>query len=177
VHKNDQIYQIKGDQLLVYDKQAQLKARKKEYTEHLAHSLAQKQADELRYQAQNTAKADWDVLTPEQEKAMHEHGHVLVGRRVYHMQDGKLTSFKKVEFNDLEQFITNQPTKAHWSHAREVIELAFSYANQSQRELPSNSEFNKKLELIGDLELAELVVSGKASTIDQDDWWDVGLMA
>ena len=108
---------------------------------------------------------------------MHEHGHVLVGRRVYHMQDGKLTSFKKVEFNDLEQFIPAEPTNEHWLHAREVIELAFSYANQSQRELPSNSEFNKKLELIGDLELAELVISGKASTIEQDDWWDVGLMA
>ena len=177
VHKNDQIYQIKGDQLLVYDKQAQLKARKKEYTEHLAHSLAQKQADELRYQAQNTAKADWDVLTPEQEKAMHEHGHVLVGRRVYHMQDGKLTSFKKVEFNDLELFIAAEPKKAHLSQAKEVMELAYSYANQSRRELPSNTVFDKKLELIGDMELATLVIDGSASAINQDDWWSLQIMA
>ncbi|WP_171037266.1 hypothetical protein [Pseudoalteromonas phenolica] len=55
--------------------------------------------------------------------------------------------------------------------------MAFSSAEQEQRELPNKSEFNKKLELIGDLELAELVISGKASTIDQDDWWNVGLMA
>ncbi|GMM85230.1 hypothetical protein [Pseudoalteromonas sp. MTN2-4] len=55
------------------------------------------------------------------------------------MQDGKLTSFKKVEFNDLEQFIPAQPTTEHWSHAREVIELAFSSVEQEQRELPNLS--------------------------------------
>ena len=162
---------------MFFGHQAKFKEPKREYTEHLAHSLAQKQADAERYQAQQTAKANWDVLNDEQLAELQHKGHVLVGRRVYHMQDGKLTSFKKVEFNDLEQFITAQPTTEHWSHAREVIELAFSYANQSQRELPSNSEFNKKLELIGDLELAELIISGKASSIEQDDWWDVGLMA
>ena len=102
---------------------------------------------------------------------------ILVGRRVYHMQDGKLTSFKKVEFNDLEQFIPAQPTNEHWSHAREVIELAFSFAEQEQRELPISNKFNKNLLLIGDLELAELVLQGRASAIGQDDWWDVGLMA
>ncbi|MEQ3513603.1 hypothetical protein ABMY35_09735 [Pseudoalteromonas sp. BZB3] len=108
---------------------------------------------------------------------MHEHGHVLVERRVYHIQDGKLTSLKKVEFNDLEQFITNEPTKAHWSHAREVIELAFSFAEQEQRESPISNKLNKNLLLIGDLELAELVLQGRASAIVQDDWWDVGMMA
>ncbi|WP_404394688.1 hypothetical protein [Pseudoalteromonas phenolica] len=177
VRRNDQIYQIKGDQLLVFDKQAQLKERKKEYTEHLAHSLAQKQADELRYQAQNTAKADWDVLSIEQLEEMKQKGHVLVGRRVYHMQGGKLKSFKKVEFNDLEQFIPAEPTNEHWSHAREVIDLAFTFAEQEQRELPISNKFNKNLLLIGDLELAELVLQGRASAIGQDDRWDVGLMA
>ena len=143
----------------------------------MAHSFAQKKADVERYQAQQTAKAYWDIFKGVQLAELQHKGNVLFGRGVYHMQDGKLTSFKKVEFNDLEQFIPAQPTTEHWSHAREVIELAFSYANQSQRELPSNSEFNKKLELIGDLELAELVISSKASTIDQYDWWVVGLMA
>ena len=177
IKRNDLIYQIRQGQLIVFDHQAQIKERKREYTEHLAHSLAQKQADAERYQAQQTAKANWDVLNDEQLAELQHKGHVLVGRRVYHMQDGKLTSFKKVEFNDLEQFIPAEPTKEHWSHAREVVELAFSYANQSQRELPNNSKFNKNIELIGDLELAELVISGKASTIDQDDWWGVRLMA
>ncbi|TMN89345.1 hypothetical protein CWB72_09870 [Pseudoalteromonas phenolica] len=64
----------------------------------MAHSLAQKQADAERYQAQQTAKANWDVLNDEQLAELQHKGHVLVGRRVYHMQDGKLTSFKKVEF-------------------------------------------------------------------------------
>ena len=143
----------------------------------MAHSLAQKQADAERYQAQQTAKANWDVLSDEQLAELQHKGHVLVGRRVYHMQDGKLTSFKKVEFNDLEQFIPAQPRTEHWSHAREVIELAFSFAEQEQRESPISNKFNKNLLLIGDLELAELVLQGRASAIGQDDWWDVGLMA
>ena len=108
---------------------------------------------------------------------MHENGHVLVGRRVYHMQDGKLTSFKKVEFNDLEQFIPAEPTNEHWSHAREVVELAFSFAEQEDRALPSNTVFDKKLELIGDMELATLVIDGNASAINQDDWWSLQIMA
>ena len=143
----------------------------------MAHSLAQKQADAERYQAQQTAKANWDVLNDEQLAELQHKGHVLVGRRVYHMQDGKLTSFKKVEFNDLEQFIPAEPTNEHWSHAREVIELAFSFAEQEQRELPISNKFNKNLLLIGDLELAELLLQGRASAIGQDDWWDVGLIA
>ncbi|TMP78414.1 hypothetical protein CWB73_16880 [Pseudoalteromonas phenolica] len=143
----------------------------------MAHSFAQKKADVERYQAQQTAKAYWDIFKGVQLAELQHKGHVLVGRRVYHMQDGKLTSFKKVEFNDLEQFIPAQPTNEHWSHAREVIELAFSFAEQEQRELPISNKFNKNLLFIGDLELAELVLQGRASAIGQDDWWDVGLMA
>ena len=143
----------------------------------MAHSLAQKQADAERYQAQQTAKANWDVLNDEQLAELQHKGHVLVGRTVYHMLDGKLTSFKKVEFNDLEQFITNQPTKAHWSHAREVVELAFSFAEKEDRALPSNTVFDKKLELIGDMESATLVIDGNASAINQDDWWSLQIMA
>ena len=65
----------------------------------------------------------------------------------------------------------------HWVKAREVMNLAFSFTELEGRELPSNTEFNEGLELIGDIELATLVIDGKASAINEDDWWSMDMMA
>ncbi|KID57275.1 hypothetical protein JF50_08590 [Pseudoalteromonas luteoviolacea] len=103
------------------------------------------------------------MLNDEQLAELQHKGHVLVGRRIYHMHNGILNSFKKVKFNDLEQFIPAKPSNVHWFHSREVVGLAFSFVEQEQRELTISNEFNKNLLIIGDLELTELVLQGSVT--------------
>ncbi|KZN61197.1 replication endonuclease [Pseudoalteromonas luteoviolacea] len=183
IMRNGYIYLIRGGQLLILDKKAQVNSLKQDYIKHVAHSLAQKEAEQQRYEAQESAIADWDVLNEDQIDQIKRTGHVVAGRRVYYIVGNKLNSFKRIELNDMERVTTPAAQDVHWQKAREIVDLAFTYAQLEERTIPSNTiyghnrKLGKGLDLIGDLELAQLAVEGQASAISDNDWWGIGMMA
>ncbi len=176
VHHNGRVYVIRGGQLLVMDEKEQKKAIKHDYVVHVAQTLAQKQAEERRNEAVNSI-AYWDALDDEQLKALEEDGTVMAHGRVFYKEGDKLRSFKQLDFSDMDRVIAATPEKDHWREAREIVDVAFSLAEAEQRSLPSNCNFKNKLQLVGDIELARLIISGLASDINANNWWDIGFMA
>ena len=78
-------------------------------------------------------------------------------------------------------------TESHWQQARQLVDLAYQYAQLDGRETLNatrneQGEFhygeNKKgVITIGDWDLAILVNNGSASAVSDNDWWALDLMA
>ncbi|TMP73514.1 replication endonuclease [Pseudoalteromonas sp. S1608] len=78
-------------------------------------------------------------------------------------------------------------TESHWQQARQLVDLAYQYAQLDGRETLSATrnelgEFHygepkKGLIIIGDWDLAILVNNNSASAISDNDWWSLDLMA
>ncbi|MCF6442336.1 replication endonuclease [Pseudoalteromonas luteoviolacea] len=95
---------------------------------------------------------------------------VVFEDHVYYVQNGELFSFAKgvsTEAPDIE------PSSKHWDYARDLVALAYTSAEVADREELLRSEGSKHF-VIGDLDLARLVLSGEASAISDNDWWANG---
>ncbi|RZF94471.1 replication endonuclease [Pseudoalteromonas sp. CO302Y] len=69
-------------------------------------------------------------------------------------------------------------TDAHRQQAKELIELAYTYAEHDGRTSLLNSKLKKgHADAIGDLDLARLVLAGEATPVSDNDWWVLDLMA
>ncbi|MBH0074659.1 replication endonuclease [Pseudoalteromonas sp. SWYJ118] len=78
-------------------------------------------------------------------------------------------------------------TEDHWQQARQLVDLAYQYAQLDERETLSatrneQGEFHygepkNGLITIGDWDLAILVNNNSASAISDNDWWSLDLMA
>jgi hypothetical protein len=78
-------------------------------------------------------------------------------------------------------------TESHWQQARQLVDLAYKYAQLDGRETLNATrnelgEFHygepkKGLITIGDWDLAILVNNNSASAISDNDWWSLDLMA
>ncbi len=68
-------------------------------------------------------------------------------------------------------------TDAYRQQARELIELAYTYAEYDGRDSLIATKQDKGLIKIGDWDLALLVNDDQASAVSENDWWEVDLMA
>ena len=103
---------------------------------------------------------------------------MVIGNRVYHLQERELHSFEKLDMEKPKKTVTIKPTEKHFAYARELYDLAHMYAELDGRNTPSNTQFNKHTaDIIGDLDLARLVLAGEATAISSNDWWALDLMA
>ncbi|WP_253948925.1 hypothetical protein [Pseudoalteromonas sp. TB64] len=68
-------------------------------------------------------------------------------------------------------------TEDHWQQARELVDLAYQYAELDGRQALNTTTNENGLVTIGDWDLVTLVKQGSASAISSNDWWSLGLMA
>lgn len=74
--------------------------------------------------------------------------------------------------------ITPKPTEKHYVYARALYDLAHMYAELDGRITPSDTKKTKgHADLIGDLDLARLVLAGEATAISDNYWWSLDMMA
>ncbi|PKH91404.1 replication endonuclease [Pseudoalteromonas sp. 78C3] len=178
VKNNDHIYLIKDGHLVVLDEAAQQKEHRQLSIDEIARTEAKKHtpaADE------QTAKPCDDLLnmfTGAQMKQLNQGGNVIRANRVYYLQERELHSFEKLDMAKPKKPITLAPTEKHYAYARELYDLAHMYAELDGRNTLSNTQFSKgNADIIGDLDLARLVLNGEATAISDNDWWAIDLMA
>ena len=178
VRNNGHIYLIKDGHLVVLDESAQQKEHRQHAIDYIANTEAQKHTPNVDEQ---TAKPEGDLLnmfTGAQMKQLNQGGNVIKANRVYYMQERELHSFEQLNMQAPKSAIKPTPTEKHYAYARELYDLAHMYAELDGRNTPSNTRFNKgHADLIGDLDLARLVLAGEASAISSNDWWSIDLMA
>jgi len=88
-------------------------------------------------------------------------------------------------FSFLLPFFTSSPkkpaswhvTEEHWQQARELVDLAYQYAELEGRKVLNITSNENGLITIGDWDLVTLVKQGSASAISDNDWWALDLMA
>lgn len=68
-------------------------------------------------------------------------------------------------------------TDAYRQQAKELIELAYTYAEHDGRDSLINTRNENGLVVIGDWDLALLVNDEQASAVSESDWWSLELMA
>ena len=68
-------------------------------------------------------------------------------------------------------------TEDHWQQARELVDLAYQYADLDGRQALNTTTNENGLITIGDWDLVTLVKQGCASAISSNDWWALDLMA
>lgn len=68
-------------------------------------------------------------------------------------------------------------TDVHRQQAKELIELAYTFAKHDGRDSLLETKVDKGLVKIGDWVLAMIVNDGHASAADENDWWSIELMA
>ncbi len=103
---------------------------------------------------------------------------MVISNRVYHLQERELHSFEKLDMAKPKKQITLNPTEQQIAYARELYDLATMYAELDGRTAPSSTQFKHgHADVIGDLEMARLVLAGEASAISSNDWWSIDLMA
>ena len=177
VKNNGLIYLIKDGHLVTLDEKAQQKEQRQHAIDYIANSEAQKHAPN---NEQNAAKCKNKLsdFSPAQIKVLNQGGNVISGNRVYYMQERELHSFEQLNMQAPKSAIKPTPTEKHYAYARELYDLAFMYAELDGRSEPSNTQFKKyHADIIGDLDLARLVLAGDASAISDNDWWSLDLMA
>ncbi|MEH6729707.1 MAG: replication endonuclease [Pseudoalteromonas distincta] len=177
IRRNGQIYLIQDGKLLVLDEQAQLKEQRRLAIEEIARSEAKKATPENE-QTSKQCKNKLSDFTPAQITTLNQGGIVVIGNRVYHLQERELHSFEKLDLAKPKKTITLTPTEQHIAYARELYDLATMYAELDGRTAPSSTQFKHgHADVIGDLEMARLVLAGKATAISDNDWWALDLMA
>ncbi len=177
VKNNGLIYQIKDGHLVTLDEKAQRQEQRQHAIDYIANSEAQKHAPN---NEQTTVKCKNKLsdFSPAQIQALNQGGNVISGNRVYYMQERELHSFEQLNMQAPKPAIKPTPTEKHYAYARELYDLAFMYAELDGRSEPSNTQFKKyHADIIGDLDLARLVLAGEASAISDNDWWSLDLMA
>ena len=94
------------------------------------------------------------------------------------MQGHELHSFETLDLNKQRPAGNTTPSEKHYQYARELYDLANSYAKLDGRTMPSDTQFKKgHADVIGDLDLARLVLAGEATAVSDNDWWALDLMA
>ncbi|WP_394184349.1 replication endonuclease [Pseudoalteromonas tetraodonis] len=177
VKNNGLIYLIKDGNLVVLDEVAQQKEQRQHAIDYIANSEAQKHAPNNEQTAAK-CKNKLSDFSPAQIQALNQGGNVISGNRVYYMQERELHSFEQLNMQASKSAIKPTPTEKHYAYARELYDLAFMYAELDGRSEPSNTQFNKHTaDIIGDLDLARLVLAGEATAISSNDWWSLDLMA
>jgi len=68
-------------------------------------------------------------------------------------------------------------TDVHRQQAKELIELAYTYAEHDGRDSLINTRNENGIVVIGDWDLALLVNDEQASAVSESDWWRLQLMA
>ncbi|WP_024591347.1 MULTISPECIES: replication endonuclease [unclassified Pseudoalteromonas] len=178
VRNNGHIYLIKDGHLVVLDESAQQKEHRQHAIDYIANTEAQKHTPNVDEQ---TAKPEGELLnmfTGAQMKQLNQGGNVIKANRVYYMQERELHSFEQLNMQAPKSAIKPTPTEKHYAYARELYDLAHMYAELDGRNTPSNTQFNKyTADIIGDLDLARLVLAGEATAISSNDWWALDLMA
>lgn len=178
IRRNGQIYLIRDGNLLVLDEEKQLIEYRKESVEYIAHTEMQKQQKLAGQQESAPVKTSLYDFAPEHIDQLNDGGTVVIGSRVYHMQGRELHSFEKFDFSKQRPALRTTPTEKHYQYARELYDLATSYAKVDGRTMPSNTQFKKgHADVIGDLDLARLVLAGEATAVSDNDWWALDLMA
>lgn len=177
VKNNGLIYLIKDGHLVTLDENAQQKEQRQHAIDYIANSEAQKHAPNNE-QTTVKCKSKLSDFSPAQIKELNQGGNVISGNRVYYMQERELHSFEQLNMQAPKSAIKPTPTEKHYAYARELYDLAFMYAELDGRSEPSNTQFKKyHADIIGDLDLARLVLAGDASAISNNDWWSLDLMA
>jgi hypothetical protein len=103
---------------------------------------------------------------------------VIHDGRIYYVLNAELYSLEVIHRHQVNNDLLI--SKANWQYAREVGNLAYQYAELDGRTHITSSQFKKgwlKTDILGDIELAKLVVSGEASAISDNDWWAMDIMA
>ncbi|WP_024609224.1 replication endonuclease, partial [Pseudoalteromonas sp. TAB23] len=177
VRNNGHIYLIEDGHLVVLDEAAQQKEHRQHAIDYIANSEAQKHAP-TNEQTAAKCKNKLSDFSPAQIKELNQGGNVISGNRVYYMQERELHSFEQLNMQTPKSAIKPTPTEKHFAYARELYDLAHMYAELDGRNTPSNTQFNKHTaDIIGDLDLARLVLAGEATAISSNDWWALDLMA
>ncbi len=177
VKNNGLIYLIKDGHLVTLDEKAQRQEQRQHAIDYIANSEAQKHAPNNEQTAAK-CKNKLSDFSPAQIQALNQGGNVISGNRVYYMQERELHSFEQLNMQASKSAIKPTPTEKHYAYARELYDLAFMYAELDGRSEPSNTQFNKHTaDIIGDLDLARLVLAGEATAISSNDWWSLDLMA
>lgn len=68
-------------------------------------------------------------------------------------------------------------TDAHRQQAKELIELAYTFAEHDGRDSLIETRNENGLVAIGDWDLALLVNESQASAVNKNSWWELDLMA
>lgn len=103
---------------------------------------------------------------------------VIHDGRIYYVLNAELYSLEVIHRHQVNNDLVI--SKANWQYAREVGNLAYQYAELDGRTHITTTRYNKgwlKTDILGDIELAKLVVSGEASAISDNDWWAMDMMA
>lgn len=180
VHHNGRIYMIRNGQLHILDEDKQLLEHRKQAIDYIAQTEAQKQHKLLGEQRSVPVKAHLYDFEPEHIQQLKDGGTIVIGDHVYHLVGDTLQSFEKLDLSVGTQpkEAAINPTEQHYTFARELYDLACSYAQIEGRNLPSSTQFKHgHADVIGDLELARLVLAGEAMAISDNDWWALDLMA
>ena len=178
VRNNGHIYLIKDGHLVVLDESAQQKEHRQHAIDYIANTEAQKHTPNLDEQTAKPCDDLLNMFTGAQMKQLNQGGNVIKANRVYYMQERELHSFEQLNMQAPKSAIKPTPTEKHYAYARELYDLAHMYAELDGRNTPSNTQFSKgHADLIGDLDLARLVLAGEASAISSNDWWSIDLMA
>ena len=178
VKNNGLIYLIKDGHLVTLDEKAQQKEQRQHAIDYIASSEAKKAIPAADEQKSAPCKNKISDFTPAQISTLNQGGIVVIGNRVYHLQERELHSFEKLDMEKPKKTVTIKPTEKHFAYARELYDLAHMYAELDGRNTPSNTQFNKHTaDIIGDLDLARLVLAGEATAISSNDWWSLDLMA
>ncbi|WP_350603823.1 replication endonuclease [Pseudoalteromonas sp. SMN1298-MNA-CIBAN-0114] len=178
VRNNGHIYLIKDGHLVVLDESAQQKEHRQHAIDYIANTEAQKHTPNLDEQTAKPCDDLLNMFTGAQMKQLNQGGNVIKANRVYYMQERELHSFEQLNMQAPKSAIKPTPTEKHYAYARELYDLAHMYAELDGRNTPSNTQFNKHTaDIIGDLDLARLVLAGEATAISSNDWWALDLMA
>ena len=178
ISRNGRIYLIQDGKLLVLDEQAQLKEQRRQSIESIAHTEAQK---EYKLAGEQESKLEAKSLydfSSQHLKTLNQGGIVVIGNRVYYLQERELHSFEKLDLTKKKPTMKITASDKHYSYARELYDLAYSYAQIDGRTAPSSTQFKHgHADVIGDLEMASLVLAGEATAISDNDWWALDMMA
>jgi len=178
VKNNGLIYLIKDGHLVTLDEKAQQKELRRLAIDEIAHTEAKKATPAADEQTSVPCKNKLSDFTPAQISTLNQGGIVVIGNRVYHLQERELHSFEKLDMAKPKKQITLNPTEQQIAYARELYDLATMYAELDGRTAPSSTQFKHgQADVIGDLEMARLVLAGEASAISDNDWWSIDLMA
>lgn len=178
IRRNDQIYQIRNGQLQVWDEKAQIKEQRRQSIESMAYNEAQNDTILSSDSVPTQCNHMFYSFTEMQIASLEKGDTVISNGRVYFTRGLDLYSFKKLDLEQPKTAIKIKVTDKHYQAASEQYDLASQYAAIDGRSLPSSTKFKKgHADVIGDLEMARLVLAGEATAISDNDWWTLDMMA